>query len=241
MVCKKKNVIIFTTDTLHHRYLIKKINYSNRLNLSIILEKKTIKQNFTVGTIQNSIQTKFEKKYFFNNTPYEIKNKIYNVSNINSSKCIRIIKKIKPKAGVLFGTGKASKKIINLFKNKLINIHRGMMQKYRGLDSELWASYYEDFNSIGTTIHFVNKYLDKGQIILEKKIKLKKNMRAYQLRYYTTLFAGNVIVKILEDIINRRKYKAIKQLTGRYYSVIPFDLKKIAYKNFDNYCSKLYV
>ena len=48
------------------------------------------------------------------------------------------------------------------------------MRKYRGLDSEFWAAYNMDFRSIGTTVHFVDKYLDKGSTIMEKKINLKK-------------------------------------------------------------------
>ena len=81
--------------------------------------------------------------------------------------------RINPDLGISFGTGKISPEIIKLFNKGIINIHRGIMTKYRGLDSEYWASCHSDFKSIGTTIHYVNKHLDKGKTIFQKKLKLK--------------------------------------------------------------------
>ena len=74
------------------------------------------------------------------------------------------------------------------------------MTKYRGLDSEFWASYHSDFKSIGTTIHYVNKHLDKGKTIFQKKLKIKSNYRAHMLRYFTTLIAAKNINNIVEKI-----------------------------------------
>ena len=115
------------------------------------------------------------------------------------------------------------------------------MENYRGLDSEFWACYYNDFNSIGTTIHIVNKYLDKGKLIFQKKLKLKKKMKAYQLRYYTTLIAIKNIIKIINMICYKKKIitNHKNQKHGKYYSSIPNRFKEIAYKKFDNYCLRL--
>ena len=67
------------------------------------------------------------------------------------------------------------------------------MTKYRGLDSEFWASYHSDFKSIGTTIHYVNKHLDKARLFFKKKLKIKSNYRAHMLRYFTTLIAAKIL------------------------------------------------
>ena len=81
---------------------------------------------------------------------------------------------MKPDLGVVFGTRKISKKIINLFKFGLINIHRGIVEKYRGLDSEYWALYHRDYKNIGITIHQVSEDLDTGKVIVQRKLKMKK-------------------------------------------------------------------
>ena len=79
-------------------------------------------------------QEKFEKENFFKKISKNIeKEKIINFKNINDEKSYQYINQIKPDLGVVFGTRKISKKIIRLFKFGLINIHRGIIEKYRGL------------------------------------------------------------------------------------------------------------
>lgn len=239
MAYKNNKVILLTTKTTHHEHLIKVLESNKNINLSIVFENKKNKAKYKIGSLYKRLELKFERRKFLNNKKYKIQSPIYNFNSINSPNCIKTIKKIKANTGIIFGTGKVSEKIIKILKNKLINIHRGMIQSYRGLDSEFWACYHKDFKSIGTTIHYANKYLDKGQIIYEKNLKLKKNMKAYQLRYYTTLIASKKINKILINLIKNKKMKKINQIHGRYYSFIHLDLKKIAYKNFDEFCKKI--
>ena len=43
----------------------------------------------------------------------------------------------------------------------------------------------------------------------------------------------------LREINNAKRPKKKSQVHGRYYSFIPFEIKKIAYENFDKYCSNL--
>ena len=63
---------------------------------------------------------------------------------------------------------------IKSFKGKIINIHPSLLPKYKGLNThERVINNGEKFT--GCTIHFVNKYLDSGKIIVQKKVKIKKN------------------------------------------------------------------
>jgi len=240
MEFNKIKVILFTTDTLHHKYFAKVIEDNNKIELFIVYEKKKIKPKFKVGEIDSLKQIKFEKKKFFENRKIKLKSKIFEVNTVNSKRCINFIKNVKAQVGISFGTGFISTQVINLFKKKIINVHRGDMTKYRGLDSEFWACYHQDFKSIGTTIHFVNKYFDKGKTIFQDKIKINKYLRAYKLRYYTTVIASKNILKIILKV-NKLKLKNFKEnkIHGRYYSFIPFELKKIAYNNLNRYCQGL--
>ena len=150
-------IILFTTKTLHHSFLIKKLE-ENKLNeLYIFYERKKVRPNYKTGDIKKKEKIFFEKKNFFNKKKYKIKSPIFKIYSVNSNLSLKKIKKINPDLGIIFGTGKVSEKLIKLFDNKIINIHRGIMRKYRGLDSEFWAAYNMDFRSIGTTVHFVDK------------------------------------------------------------------------------------
>lgn len=58
--------------------------------------------------------------------------------------------------------------IINKFPKKIINLHISLLPWNRGADPNLW-SFLEDTPK-GVTIHYVNKELDKGDIIVQKEV-----------------------------------------------------------------------
>ncbi len=66
-----------------------------------------------------------------------------------------------------------SEKIINNYKNKILNIHPSLLPKYKGLNTHRRViNNKEKFT--GCTVHLVNSKLDSGKIILQKKIKILK-------------------------------------------------------------------
>ena len=67
-----------------------------------------------------------------------------------------------------------SKKFINKFPGKIINIHPSLLPKYKGLNTHIRALKNNDKFS-GCTVHYVNSNIDSGKIILQKKVKIIKN------------------------------------------------------------------
>ncbi len=233
----KPQVVLITTSTLHHKFFIKILNKIKKIELVIFLinsKKEIDKSEF------KKKEEIYERKFFFNNKKnFNIKNQKFLFKNINSKALQNKVIKLRPSMGILFGTKKVDKEVINVFNGKLINIHRGIMEKYRGLDSEFWAAFYEDFKNIGTTIHYVNTHLDKGKIIFQKRLKLTKRMKSYQLRALTTKIATQEIKDIVLRIVNKKVSIFKNQKIGKYFSMINKKQKKIALKNFDNFCERL--
>ena len=63
---------------------------------------------------------------------------------------------------------------INSFKGKILNIHPSLLPKYKGLNThERVINNGERFT--GCTVHHVNKFLDSGKIVIQKKIRIDKN------------------------------------------------------------------
>ena len=73
-----------------------------------------------------------------------------------------------------------SKKIINIYKNKILNIHPSLLPKYKGLNTHKRVIENKEKYS-GCTVHLVNSKLDSGKIVLQKKIKVFKNDNEYSL------------------------------------------------------------
>ncbi len=66
-----------------------------------------------------------------------------------------------------------SKKIINVYKNKILNIHPSLLPKYKGLDTHKRVIKNKE-KYTGCTVHIVNAKLDSGKIILQRKVRILK-------------------------------------------------------------------
>ena len=108
---------------------------------------------------------------------FKIKKKIINFKNKNLSekKLLSILKKNNIEIICLAGFMKIlSNNFIKKFKGKILNIHPSLLPKYKGLNTHKRALRNKEKYS-GCTVHFVNSRLDSGKIILQKKVKIKKN------------------------------------------------------------------
>jgi phosphoribosylglycinamide formyltransferase-1 len=93
-------------------------------------------------------------------------------------------------------------KIIKEFKNKIINIHPSLLPKYKGLNT-FKRIIENNEKKTGCTIHYVNKKLDSGQIIIRKKFFIKKNDSIEVLKKKTQILEYKAFP---EAIINMYRY-----------------------------------
>ena len=142
-------------------------NLKNLINFS--------KKNFSPITIKLVISNKINakgKKYAINN------NIIFKYFNFNKKKNENIILSFLKKKNIelicLAGFMKIlSENFLKKFKGKIINIHPSLLPKYKGLNTHHRVIYNKE-KYTGCTVHYVNKKLDAGKIILRKKIKILK-------------------------------------------------------------------
>jgi len=108
---------------------------------------------------------------------YKIDYKIYNFKRkyTAENKIIKVLKKKKIKLICLAGFMKIlTKRFIQKFNGKILNIHPSLLPDYKGLNTHYRAIKNNEKFS-GCTIHYVNAKLDSGKIILQKKVRIKKN------------------------------------------------------------------
>ena len=132
-------------------------------------------QNFPVNiklVITNNLKAKGLLHAKRNSIPYFIINtKKRNFEN----KVLNLIKRYNISLICLAGYMKIiSKRFINTYKKKIINIHPSLLPKYKGLNT------YEKIiqnkeKKTGCTVHFVNEKLDSGKLIVQKSFFIKKN------------------------------------------------------------------
>ena len=134
------------------------------------LKKSPITINFIMSNKRKAKGLRFAKIF-------KIKKKIFNFDKkkINEKEILILLKKNKIDLICLAGFMKIlSKNFIKNFKGTILNIHPSLLPKYKGLNTHLRAIKNKEKYS-GCTVHYVNSKLDSGKIILQKKIKIKKN------------------------------------------------------------------
>ena len=144
-------------------------NLKNLIKFSL-LRKSPIRITFVVSNKKNIKGLQYPKKF-------KIDFKVYSFLNKSKSekKILKDLKNKKIKLICLAGFMKVlSKNFIKKFGYKIINIHPSLLPKYKGLNTHKRVIENNEKFS-GCTVHYVNSNLDSGKIILQKKVKIKKN------------------------------------------------------------------
>ena len=234
-------LIVFTTDTPHHLYFVKKLSENYRIS-NIIVEKQSLSPPFDVHHPFEDQRDQYEKKVLLDglNDRFDDFSKTIEFENINDEKCVKFISDKSPDVILTFGTGIIKKNIIDKCPDGIINLHGGDPQYYRGLDSHLWAIYHKDFTQLKVSLHRLNTILDDGEIIEQKSIKITKGLKLYMLRAENTKLCIELTCDALRKFSRDGIFRSIPQRKiGRYYSFMPSVLKEIAFLNFNNFVKGL--
>ena len=95
-----------------------------------------------------------------------------------------------------------SKKILKIYKNKIINIHPSLLPKYKGLNTHERAIKHKEKFS-GCTVHYVNEKLDSGKIIFKQSVKILKKDDPKMLAKKILRVENNIYPKAIHKILSR--------------------------------------
>ena len=172
---------------------------SNLKNLIKFSLKKLspIKIEFVFSNNKKAVGLKYAKAKEINTLCYNNKK-----TPIFENYLLKVLKKKKIRFICLAGFMKIlSSDFIKKFKGKIINIHPSLLPKYKGLNTHSRVIKNKE-NYTGCTVHFVNSKLDSGKIILQKKIKIKKNENAKNLAKRVLLQEHKIYPKAIMKIFS---------------------------------------
>ena len=164
-----------------------------------------------------------------NHKLYKLRNNniiVYDKKNINL--IINSLKYFNIDLGITYFFPILSKKIWEVPKYNIINVHYSLLYSYGGPNPVEWQLYNNEKES-GITIHFISNKIDQGDIIFQKKINIPK---AKYLLY-------NKLNKLSKECI----YEAI-QLIRKYKNNVPILIspyKKSYYSFFNKNILKCYI
>ena len=253
---------MLTTDTLHHRYFVNRI--ARVVRPIVVLEQRATSQQKsywrafrrarTLAALVenpylyrryrrfNRLQDEFERGAFFRTVPNDFSGAadMIHSPDVNSAECLRLLDSLRPTLIVSFGTGPIGRELLRRPGLK-VNVHRGILPTYRGLDSDLWACLFRDFSNIGTCVHVLEPALDTGAIAEQRRLPLAAGMQVHHLRHHTTLLAADIVEGIIRTLSDGGHIKTTAQETsgGRYYSYIPPVRRALAIHRFKHHVRRL--
>ena len=134
------------------------IKYSKKKNSKIEIIK-VFSNNKTAKGLETAKKLNVPEIFYYSKKSFEekIKKNLYDIELICLAGFMQIL----------------SPSFVNKWKGKLINIHPSYLPHFKGLKAQQKAIVAKASFS-GCTVHYVNKKIDSGNIIKQKKIKILK-------------------------------------------------------------------
>ena len=170
-------------------------NLKNLFKFSL-LKKSPISINLVISSNLKAEGLIFSKKNKIQNKVLKFLNK-----SEDETKALKVLKKKGIKLICLAGFMKIlSGKFIKNFKGKIINIHPSLLPKYKGLNTHQRVIKKNE-KYTGCTVHFVNKNLDSGKIIMQKRLKILKKDTISSLSKKLLMLEHKIYPKAIKKVI----------------------------------------
>lgn len=124
---------------------------------------------------------------------------ILGVEDINSEEVRDFILSKAPQLVVVSGAPLLKKRIIEAVEGRIINLHPGFAPQYRGRYGAFWPVYYKEPELVGVTVHFVDKGIDTGAILLQCQVDFNPGDTLKIVTYKQHRIGVELLVKCLAE------------------------------------------
>ena len=206
----------------HLNYLLK----SDKINITMIIHskgeikkkhthyKRKFKKMLKIGVIGALNGIRMRKWYSQDTTLYLKYNSLDKICSdnlipykstpiINCKKTISFFKEANADIGLSLGNGYIGRKVFEIPKYGMINIHHEELPLYQNAQSIIWQIYNGSINT-GYTIHKIDKHVDTGEILFQERVPIyfRKTLADTVAYTYSLQWEASAkgLVKVLENI-----------------------------------------
>jgi methionyl-tRNA formyltransferase len=128
--------------------------------------------------------------------------KLMKTDSLKSEPILRELKSLSLDVIISVGSSRIfGKSILSITRLGCLNVHAGMLPRYRGINPSFWALLNQE-NSSAVTVHYVNEEIDDGDIIQQDVFEIHGVTRLHDIYLKVTEIAPNTIIKSLIAIRN---------------------------------------
>lgn len=227
-------IAVLTTQTIHHAYFLREISTRHTVSLAL-LETRLGTASFPVHHAYEGLRDAHERSRWFADADPKCRDfaPCRECFSVNDAASLDMLHDARPELILVFGTGRIDPPLLQSFPGLVLNLHGGDPERYRGLDSHLWAVYHRDREGLCTCLHHVNPELDDGDIVALRKLEPGPGMELHQLRALNTETCVELALQVLAAFDATGTIEARAQRKrGRYYSQMPAVLKELCVGRF---------
>lgn len=235
------SVVLLTTETTHHLYFAEEISRLHPLR-AILVETGVAAAPFETFHPFEAERETYEREALLGGraVAFEGIAETLAFASMNEPDAVAALRRLAPDVVVVFGTGRLRADIIEAARVACLNLHGGDPEKYRGLDTHLWAIYHRDFAALVSTLHHIDSGIDTGPIVERAPLEIPRGARLAHLRAMNTRICVEMTGRALAALRATGEIPAVPQRQlGRYYSFMPAALKEVCVRNFDRYVAAL--
>ena len=150
-------------------------------------------------------------------------------SKVNSEEVVTAVKKANPDLCVIGHFERIIRKeLLSIPRMGFINLHPSLLPNYRGLAPQHWPIINGE-KETGITVHYVDEGTDTGDIIIQRKFDLPKDLYVAELHDIWKDHYKTIMVDAINNIIDHKPTISQQGLTGSYYEKMkdqPYPLSK---------------
>lgn len=235
-------IAILTTETPHHAFFVREIAAVDG-DVSVFCESAVPPQPpFPTSHPFEIERDRYEWEAWFGGVPTRLERiaPTRTFPRLNDEAAGRVLAAWAPDVILVFGTAVLGAPVIAVRPDRILNLHGGDPERYRGLDTHLWAIYHREFCGLVTTLHRLDAGIDTGAIVLQAPVRLTPRMGLHALRRANTERCVELATAAIDMIRRTGGVEARPQRTrGRYYSAMPSVLKDVCKQRFEAYTAEL--
>lgn len=228
-------LILLTGSSKRHIAFANRIKMSKKINLlKVYYEKgnpllKNVKQKENSSLLlrhlseRNQAEDDFFNWFIKYSINIKIKESFIKREFISSPQFLEEVLSLSPELIIVYGTSIIKGEILNIFKNKILNLHLGLSPYYRGAGTNYFPFVNNEPEFCGATFMYLNEGIDKGHIIHQIRPLIYPTDSFHQLSNRFLINTFNTYAEIIEN------FKSIKNIlnTNSFNKSIPNKVYKM--------------
>lgn len=118
----------------------------------------------------------------------------------NSLPTVKVLETLAPDLIILGQIGIVRDDILRIPKIGVLNAHPGLLPYYRGIDCAAWAIYDDRFDRVGSSVHWVNRGIDTGNILIAQPYVFRGDEKIHTLTDCLYDQCVELLAQVIEEI-----------------------------------------